>query len=158
MDIQLILGPNNSGKSAYAERLVTQIPDRPRIYLATMVPQTPENEQRIQKHLKQRDGKGFVTIEEPWEIHTIEIPADSVVLLEDVSNLLANGIFMHHSNAEEAFKRIIALAKRCQTLIIVSITGFSGEEYDQETRDYIQQLNLLNSWIKGICDKFIELC
>ena len=37
---------------------------------------------------------------------------DSVVLLEDASNLLANGIFVHHSNAIECLKRIKLLAKR----------------------------------------------
>ena len=59
MDIQLILGPNNSGKSLYAENLATQNTSSPLIYLATMIPQTEENNQRIKKHLLQRDGKAF---------------------------------------------------------------------------------------------------
>lgn len=156
MDIQLILGSNNSGKSALAEKLVTEMSGCPRIYLATMVSQNEENDRRIEKHLKQREGKEFVTIEEPWDIHTISIPKDSVVLLEDVSNLLANGIFMFHSDFEEAFRRIMTLAKRCQKLVIVSISGFSEEEYEEETRNYIQQLNLLNTKLKEICDKITE--
>ena len=62
MDIQLILGPNNSGKSLYAENLAVQNNNNPLIYLATMVPQTNENLQRIKKHISQRSGKGFQTI------------------------------------------------------------------------------------------------
>ena len=144
MDIQLILGPNNSGKSLYAENLAIQNIGSPLIYLATMIPQTEENKQRIKKHIQQRDGKGFLTIEEPWNIHTLDIPHDSVVLLEDASNLLANGIFVHHSNAIECLKRIKLLANNCKKLIIVSIGGLEEGNFDEETNNYISQLNLLN--------------
>lgn len=144
MDIQLILGPNNSGKSLYAENLAIQNIGSPLIYLATMIPQTEENKQRIKKHILQRDGKGFLTIEEPWNIHTLDIPHDSVVLLEDASNLLANGIFVHHSDTIECLKRIKLLANNCKKLIIVSIGGLEEGNFDEETSNYISQLNLLN--------------
>lgn len=144
MDIQLILGPNNSGKSLYAENLAIQNIGSPLIYLATMIPQTEENKQRIKKHIQQRDGKGFLTIEEPWNIHTLDIPHDSVVLLEDASNLLANGIFVHHSDTIECLNRIKLLANNCKKLIIVSIGGLEEGNFDEETNNYISQLNLLN--------------
>ena len=150
MDIQLILGPNNSGKSLYAENLATQNTSSPLIYLATMIPQTEENNQRIKKHIQQRDGKGFQTIEEPWNIHTLAIPQDSVVLLEDASNLLANGIFLHHSDAAECFQRISSLANQCRKLIIVTIDGLIEGNYDEETNNYIRQLNELNSMLEDI--------
>lgn len=150
MDIQLILGPNNSGKSLYAENLAIQNIGSPLIYLATMIPQTEENKQRIKKHIQQRDGKGFLTIEEPWNIHTLDIPHDSVVLLEDASNLLANGIFVHHSNAIECLKRIKLLANNCKKLIIVSIGGLEEGNFDEETNNYISQLNLLNQSLTEI--------
>ena len=157
MDIQLIIGPNNSGKSLFAEDLAVQNTDSPLIYLATMGPQNEENDRRIEKHKRQRDGKGFTTIEEPWNIHEIEISADSVVLLEDASNLLANGIFIHHSNADESFRRILALANRCKKLIIVSIGGMTSGEFDEETNNYIDQINHLNEMLTNsasYCKKF----
>lgn len=157
MDIQLIIGPNNSGKSLYAENLAVQNENVPLIYLATMIPQNEENDQRIEKHKRQRAGKGFRTIEEPWNIHEISIPSDSIVLLEDASNLLANGIFIHHSNAEECFERILALSDRCKKLLIVSIGGLTAGNYDSETNHYIEQLNLLNQMLTEIssdCKKF----
>ncbi len=157
MDIQLILGPNNSGKSLYAEDLTVQTKGCNRIYLATMVPQNDENIQRIKKHIRQREGKGFVMIEEPWDIHTLDIPSDSVVLLEDASNLLANGIFIHHSNGEESLKRILSLANRCKKLIIVSIHGLTAGNYDDETNNYIQQLNSLNQSLEDISTNCIKL-
>ena len=157
MDIQLILGPNNSGKSLLAEKLVVETKNLYRIYLATMIPQTQENNQRIKKHILQREGKGFTTIEEPWNIHTLDFPKDSVVLLEDASNLLANGIFMHHSNVEECYQRIITLANACQKLIIVNIDGLTEGNYDEETNNYIFQLNQLNQMLESIAANCIKL-
>ena len=122
-----------------------------------MVPQNEENDRRIEKHKRQRDGKGFTTIEEPWNIHEIEIPADSVVLLEDASNLLSNGIFIYRSNADESFRRILALANRCKKLIIVSIGGMTSGEFDEETNNYIDQINHLNEMLTNsasYCKKF----
>lgn len=156
MELQLISGPNNSGKSLYAESLAVQNSGHPLIYLATMVPQTSENYQRIEKHRQQRLGKGFVTIEEPWDIHKIDIPQDSVVLLEDASNLLANGIFLHHEDAMQSYDRILSLAKRCHKLIIVSIDGLADDHYDAETSDYIRQLNLLNKMLEEISVQCIK--
>mgnify|MGYP003467632157 CR=1 FL=1 len=107
MDIQLIIGPNNSGKSLLAEKMVVETNSFHRIYLATMIPQTQDNQKRIEKHILQRSGKGFQTLEEPWNIHSLDIPKDAVVLLEDASNLLANGIFIHQSNAKESLLSIL---------------------------------------------------
>lgn len=158
MDIRLILGPNNSGKSLLAEKMVVETENLHRIYLATMVPQTDDNKKRIQKHIAQREGKGFQTIEESWNIHTLNLPKDSIVLLEDASNLLANGIFFHHSDYHECFECILTLAENCKKLIIVSIDGLtSSKTYDSETNDYINQLNHLNELLENIssgCIKF----
>lgn len=148
MDIQLILGPNNSGKSIYAENLAVQSPNNPLIYLATMVPQTDDNLHRIEKHKLQRAGKGFHTIEEPWNIHTLQLPSNAVVLLEDASNLLANGIFIHKSNATECYERILLLAEHCKKLIIVSIDGLTEGSFDSETNNFIHQLNHLNELLE----------
>lgn len=158
MDIQLILGPNNSGKSLYAENLAVENADSPLFYLATMIPQTDENHRRIEKHKKQRFGKGFETIEEPWNIHELSIPSDAVVLLEDASNLLANGIFLHQADATQCFQRILTLAEHCKKLIIVSIGGLSTGNYDAETDYYINQLNLLNEKLEKVSSKCFKFC
>ena len=157
MEIQLIFGPNSSGKSLYAETLATTYHPCPLFYIATMIPHTEENFSRIEKHKLQRAGKGFTTIEESWNIDQLNIPSDAVVLLEDASNLLANGIFNHQKNASECFEKIIALANQCKKLIIVSITGLTCGDYDDATNDYITQLNTLNEHLKTIatdCKQF----
>lgn len=149
MEIQLVLGPNGSGKSLFAENLAVES-GSPRIYLATMIPTTEDNHKRIEKHRIQRQEKGFTTIEAGWNIHTLDVPSDSVILLEDASNLLANGIFTHHSSMSDAYGQITDLASRCRKLIIVSIDGLTAEGYDKETTAYINSLNQLNGLLSRL--------
>lgn len=156
MEIQLIYGPNNSGKSKYAED-VAVASGKKLIYLATMLPQNEENHKRIEKHRIQRQDKGFQTIEAGWNIGELEMESDAVILLEDASNLVANGIFMHGADAEKAYQDILTLAGKCKKLIIVSIGGLLTEGYDEETTHYIEQLNWLNEKLREIASDVVEM-
>lgn len=145
MDLKVILGPNGSGKSLYAEDLAVSSGSK-RLYIATMVPQNQENRQRIEKHRQQRRGKDFITIEEPLCMSCVPVSGDNVILLEDVSNLVANRIFgTHPGTYKPVLEDILTLAGRCKTLIAVSISGMKAEEYDGETAEYIRTLNELNA-------------
>lgn len=139
----LISGPNSSGKSAFAESLVRETYG-PRYYIATMRCQTEENRRRIEKHRRQRADLGFVTVEEPYSLNDLDLPADSVVLLEDVSNLLANNMFEKDIGPSQVLEDILALSRRCGTLIAVTISGLSEEGYEGETAGYIRALNEVN--------------
>ena len=157
MDLKVILGPNGSGKSLYAEDLAVASGDS-RLYIATMIPQNQENRQRIEKHRLQRRGKGFLTIEEPLCMSCIPVPGDSVVLLEDVSNLVANRIFgTHPGTYRPILEDILTLAGRCKTLIAVSISGMNADEYDGETAEYIRALNELNEQLISHASLALEM-
>ncbi len=143
MEIQLIYGPNGSGKSLYAETEAAAA-GKSLVYLATMVAQNEENLRRIKKHRIQRQNKGFRTVEQGWEIQNIRVTAEDTVLLEDVSNLLANGMFAHGGTADQALEQILALAQRCRRMVIVTIQGLQEDGYDAETAAYIRALNRLN--------------
>ena len=156
MEIQLVLGPNNSGKSLYAEKLAVESGSK-RIYLATMIPQNEENHLRIEKHRLQRKDKGFQTIEAGWNIDQLSVDPDSVMLLEDASNLLANGMFEHSATPQQVYNLILDLAKRCRKLIIVTIAGLSPEGYYDDTAKYICGLNWLNEKIMEIANLTVEM-
>lgn len=59
----LITGGSGSGKSAYAEQLVTEFGDFNRIYIATMYPFDEESHKRIKRHRNMRARKQFTTVE-----------------------------------------------------------------------------------------------
>ena len=144
MELELILGPNGSGKSLFAESEAVRSGEA-LVYLATMIPQTPDNFARIEKHRCQRENKGFRTVERGWNLDSVPVTEDETVLLEDASNLLANGIFAHGASGAEALRQILSLAERCRKLIVVSIEGLPEADYDGETAAYIRSLNDLNA-------------
>lgn len=143
MELLLILGANSSGKSLYAESIATRYSANP-VYIATMVPQNDENLRRIEKHKAQRSGKNFKVLELPVNISAADVKDTDVVLLEDVSNLMANGMFTAGKSAEQTLEDIMALCRKCRMLIAVSISGLCSDEYDGETKQYIDGLNFLN--------------
>ena len=95
--ILLVVGTSNSGKSSLAEEIAVKTGDPVRIYLATMKVCNDEGIKRVERHRKQRKGKGFVTIESAYNVTDaltgLEKPMDTTVLLECVSNLVANELY-----------------------------------------------------------------
>jgi len=139
----LVSGENNSGKSAFAEKLMSKCSDT-LYYIATMIPQTEDNYKRIEKHKRQREGLGFTVLELPYNLNEAIIKSDSAVLLEDVSNLLANNIFEKNKNADDVFNDILNLLKKCRTLVAVTISGLENQGYDSDTAMYINSINEIN--------------
>lgn len=153
--ITFIIGPNDSGKSSYAESLIEQGTNR-RYYIATMIPYGSEGEARVKKHIKMREHLNMITIEDPYFIRADEIEDSSDVLLEDLSNLIANRMF-GDGNVDLIIDELKALAKKVSNLIIVSIGGIMAEGYDEETTRYIKALNSINHSIETIADKTVRM-
>ena len=94
----IITGVSGSGKSEYAEQICCRLAgDNKKYYVATMQPFGEEGRIRIEKHKRQREGKGFETIEQYQNIGSALDCCDKeerpVVLVECMSNLLANECF-----------------------------------------------------------------
>ena len=152
----LISGSNGSGKSLFAEKLAATVA-LPRYYIATMVSQNAENDQRIEKHRRQRAGLGFTTFEIPCHAGQAEVSSDSLVLLEDASNLLANLVFTEQGTVRDALDEIEALRDKCRCLFVVTISGLDETAYDGETADYIRSMEQLNEHLLSMADAAVEL-
>ena len=100
--------------------------------------------QRIEKHREQRKDLQFTTLECPYQVGAAAVERDGVVLLEDVSNLLANAMFERGGDEASVYADIEALCSRCRLLVAVTITGLRADGYDGETAAYIRALNGLN--------------
>ena len=156
----LITGASGSGKSEYAENLVGILAQKEciteKIYLATMENTSEAAKKRILRHRKLREGKGFVTVEAPFGLTESELPkAESpqkqkrILLLECMSNLLANLMFEKQLNGEEALSQILAqiqqMADAYTHLVIVTNEIFSdGAVYTGEMREYERTLGRIN--------------
>ena len=149
--LSLIIGGAGSGKSAFAEGLAKRLPG-PGVYLATMAAKDPESLRRIARHRAQRRDLGFATLEKALCLTDTELPEGANVLLEDLSNLLANEMFSAEGGGLDA------LAERCGNLTVVSNEIFSGgADYEGETLRYMKNLALLNRELAERADLVVEV-
>ena len=156
--LTLIIGGSGSGKSAFAEALVQKLPGE-RIYLATMSASDRESLRRIARHRRQRENLGFVTLEQPLRLWEAAVPAGANVLLEDLSNLLANEMFSPAGGGVDAVRRgLDPLITSCGNLTVVTNEVFSGgTEYAEETLAYMRNLAVLNRELAGRADLVVEV-
>ena len=95
--VTLVIGGGGSGKSAFAEGIAQKYSGAT-AYIATMEPYGEEGAKRIERHRKMRLGKGFDTIEQYSFINEKTAENYENVLLECVSNLVANHIFTENDD------------------------------------------------------------
>ncbi len=170
--IILVVGGQNSGKSEFAEGLVVKSGADRRYYLATMKVCDDAGEERIRKHRKQREGKGFTTIEMQYGIdraaEMMDEPAESVVLLECMANLVGNELYDNPGRdwnidgepyklfADTVVGDVIKLAGQVKELIVVTNEYCAGEDYNPDTDEgtlmYIELLDLVNERLKRLAD------
>ena len=83
-------GGAKNGKSSLAQEIVCA-QSGPRYYLATMIPHDDEDRLRIQRHLDNRAGMGFQTVECGTDILSSlsRMEPDGAVLLDSVTALLS---------------------------------------------------------------------
>ena len=155
----LITGGSKSGKSGLAERILSGFEGR-KLYIATMQPFGSEAREIIGRHLKQREGKGFETLERYADIESTPLPEDCAVLLECVGNLCANEMFGGETPcrpAEKVIEGLRRLSERAKELVIVSVqVGSDGLAYEQGTADYIAEIGRINSGVAAFADNVIE--
>lgn len=160
--LTLITGGSASGKSEYAEKLLSSCDVKNRIYLATMQSCDGECDARIQRHRKARAGRGFQTIERSHGLSNLIFPENSAVLLECLTNLAANEWFGINATQEQAYDEISAgiktICRQAEHTIIVSGEVFAdGRTYDEQTMNYINLLGRLNQEIARRADHVIEV-
>lgn len=100
--LHIVYGGSASGKSSYAESFAMSLQGDGRLlYIATMYPYKwstteidSETMQRINRHRAMRADKGFDTVECYRHVEHIMAKRQDVLLLECMSNLLANEMYL----------------------------------------------------------------
>lgn len=179
--LHIVYGGSASGKSSYAESFAMSLQGDGRLlYIATMYPYKwntteidPETMQRIERHRAMRADKGFDTVECYRHVEHIVAKRQDVLLLECMSNLLANEMYLEQdsddgglaetmSEVEKAgvgmsktlspvskkiVQALVDLSTRVQDVVIVTNDVFSDGgslTYDESTREYVKNLAEIN--------------
>ena len=183
--ITLVTGGSGSGKSAYAESLLSSC-EGIRYYIATMRIYDAEGEKKVERHRKLRAGKGFLTIESPMNVgkirfecageseqaqygHEAEMKVQGnaekkSALLECMSNLTANEMFTKDGmkSEEEVVEKIVSeiqtLSQKLDNLVIVTNNVFEdGVIYDAGTMEYLKALGRINAALARLADRVAEV-
>ncbi len=174
------------------ERLAHLTESEEKYYIATMFPYGEETLQKIRRHQQMRAGKGFVTLECYTDLYRLAFSdpfsgagqtegqgerqnghvsgnrksrKHTVVLLECMSNLLANECYME-SGAQarkldpvaEIEKGMEVLLECCEHMVVVTNEVFSDIPVEsREMKSYLEYLGRINQWMAKRADQVTEV-
>lgn len=118
--LHIVYGGSASGKSSYAESFAMSLQGDGRLlYIATMYPYKwntteidPETMQRIERHRAMRADKGFDTVECYQHVEHIMAKRQDVLLLECMSNLLANEMYLQPDSDDGGLAETMSEAEK----------------------------------------------
>ena len=165
-----VKGEADSGKSVLAEELARDFDADEKIYIATMKVMDDAGRERVERHRRQREGKGFTTIELESDIERaldlIQKPSEALVLLECISNLCGNELYDGIGQklvsgeldeagfAEHIVSEVLRLSKNVKCVIAVSsIYKAHDIGYDKETERYVRLLSMVNDRLSELSDE-----
>jgi len=162
-----ISGGVRSGKSTLGERLATDLATDRKIYLATAKYADEEMLRRIEKHRKDREHKGFVTMEKSEDIDGLVFSRTDTVLLDCLGTLTSNEMFRDIGQectgefmervTDKIFAALMSINGSVRNLIVISNEVFSdGIPYDPATEGYISVLGALHVRLAKAADRAVE--
>ena len=165
--IVFVSGGAKNGKSGFAQDLAVQLArGGKRYYVATMIPVDLEDRERIRKHVADREGLGFETIECGADLLTcLNYDKNGSFLLDSVTALLQNVMFPREKNyemdveaAETCAQDVVNFAKSVANAVIVSDYIYSdAQRYDESTECYRKSLAKIDRLLAQLSDTVIEV-
>ncbi len=162
-----ISGGCKNGKSPLAERVSRALAGTgPLYYIATMIPHDEEDEARIRRHVAERDGMGFITLEQGTDVLEClgRVPEGGTFLLDSVTALLSNEMFrpggvMDAAAGERVAEELRQFALHGGNAVFVSDFIYSDAgRYDEYTETYRRCLALCDKTLARVCDTVVEVC
>ncbi|MGM9585852.1 MAG: bifunctional adenosylcobinamide kinase/adenosylcobinamide-phosphate guanylyltransferase [Faecousia sp.] len=163
-----VSGGGKSGKSGFAQQLAVSLAQGGKhYYLATMIPVDEEDRARIRRHVADREGLGFETIECGGDLLSAldQAEPEGTFLLDSVTALLQNAMFPVEKNyemdlqaAENCAMGVVTFAKSVRNAVIVSDYIYSdAQRYDETTESYRRCLARIDRLLAQVCDTVVEV-
>lgn len=159
-------GGAKNGKSTLAQTVTkTLAKGGAMYYVATMIPHDSEDDARIARHLQERDGWGFATLECGKQVKKVIVDGNiqGAFLFDSVTAVLANEMFPGPEPDLSAPARVkedlLALAEHCENIVFVSDFLYADAgRYDKLTEAYRKGLADIDRALAARCDCVAELC
>jgi adenosylcobinamide kinase/adenosylcobinamide-phosphate guanylyltransferase len=153
--LTLVLGGARSGKSCYAERLITAAPP-PWIYVATAEPGDAEMAERIARH-RARRGTGWTTLETPRDVVGALAAHATTPMLVDCLTLWLSNALLARADVDAEIERLeAALTQVAAPLVLVANeVGFGIVPDNPLGRRFRDAQGLLNQRIAARADRVV---
>ena len=165
--IVFVSGGAKSGKSGFAQSLAAGLArGGKRYYAATMIPVDEEDWKRVRRHVADRAGLGFETIECGNNILScLDYDRNGTFLLDSVTALLQNAMFPRDRNyemdlraAEKCGEDVAAFAGAVANAVIVSDYIYAdAQHFDESTECYRRCLAGIDRMLARRSDTVIEV-
>lgn len=164
--ILLITGGSRSGKSGFAQRCGESYSGK-RIFVATSPRLDPEMENRINAHIEDRKGGGWITIEEEKDLSSVftDINGPALILVDCltlwINNLMYQAICREESFTEEQIQtRAETLLSLCRTLphtflFVTNEVGWGIVPENRQARQYRDLVGRCNQVVAGFADSVV---
>lgn len=160
-----ISGGAKCGKSSFAQDLTVALAGNgKRYYVATMIPTGEEDFNRIRRHISDRDGMGFETVECFKDIMDVANP-HGTFLVDSVTSLVQNSLFpvdknyeMDLNGANRCADALIQFARTVRHAVFVSDYIYSDAgRYSESTEMYRKCLADIDRRLTAVCDTVVEV-
>ncbi len=163
-----ISGGAKNGKSTLAQQIALRLAQGgPHFYVATMCSTGPEDDERIRRHIADRAGMGFETVECFTDLPQCLAQADrnAVFLVDSVTALMQNALFPAQKQyaldllgAERCAEGIVRFAKLVRHAVFVSDAIYCDDAvHSQTTEQYRRCLAQIDRRLAAACDTVIEM-
>ena len=163
-----ISGGAKNGKSTLAQDLAVELAAGGKhYYVATMISTGAEDDERIRRHIADRDGMDFETVECFTDIMDClkTADADAVFLVDSVTALVQNAMFPVERNYEmdtdaaiRCGESLVEFARTVRHAVFVSDYIYSdAQRYDQSTEEYRRCLAAVDRRLAAVCDTVVEV-
>ena len=153
--LTLVLGGARSGKSRYAESLVTALP-APWIYVATAEARDAEMTERIAAHQARR-GAGWRTLETPRDVVGALTAHGTTPLLVDCLTLWLANALLASADADAEIERLEAALEQASAplVLVANEVGFGIVPDNALGRRFRDLQGLLNQRIAARADRVV---
>lgn len=153
-EIILVTGGQRSGKSMFAEQLVSKMTDTP-VYLATAEARDDEFRDRIRRHQARR-GSNWTTVETQLNLHEHDFYKRCVLI--DCATMLSTNYFF--ANGEDLTKSLEAikddfeqlLSQKATFVIVTNEIGLGGISANTLQRRFTDLMGFVNKFLAEKAD------
>jgi adenosylcobinamide kinase / adenosylcobinamide-phosphate guanylyltransferase len=154
-NLTFVLGGARSGKSRFAERLMTAMPP-PWIYVATAEPLDDEMAERIAAH-RSRRGASWQTVEAPRDLAAVLAASTNKPLLVDCLTLWLSNLLLAEADIEAEIARLegALAAATAPTVLVANEVGYGIVPDYPLGRRFRDLQGLLNQRIAALADRVV---